>query len=156
MNCPCQSGKGYDLCCGRFISHKTLAENAELLMRSRFTAFTLNNNDYILQTWHPDFRPANLQLEKNIKWIKLDILGFSEQDATAIVEFEARLLEAGCVNALHEESRFVRERGRWYYTSGEVMEPSFKPWKPGRNEYCPCGSGKKYKRCCGPCRVGHS
>ena len=64
------------------------------------------------------------------------------------VEFEARLLVDGRVEAMHENSNFVRQQGRWLYTDGETLAPSLAPWKPGRNEPCPCGSGKKFKRCC--------
>lgn len=148
MNCPCQSGKNYNECCGRFISHRLHAENAELLMRSRYSAYVLGNTDYILETWHPDFSPMSIRKDKDLRWLKLDILNFSKQDETATVEFEARLLEAGRVNALHEKSHFVLEEGRWFYTEGESLPPTFKPWKPKRKETCPCGSGLKFKRCC--------
>lgn len=148
MNCPCQSGKDYDVCCGRFISHRLHAENAELLMRSRYSAYVLNNIGYIDETWHPDFRPINLYNDQSLHWIRLDLMGFMEQGDSATVEFEARLLKAGRVNALHEKSHFVLEQGRWLYTEGEMMAPTFKPWKPSKNEACPCGSGLKFKRCC--------
>lgn len=149
MNCPCQSGEVYERCCGRFISHQTVAENAKLLMRSRFTAYAMNKVDYLNETWHSDYRPQNLQLEDKVKWIKLDILEFSQQGETAVVEFEALLKVSDRVDALHEKSSFVFEQGRWLYTTGEMMEPTRKPWKPGRNMTCPCGSGLKFKRCCG-------
>lgn len=148
MNCPCQSGKDYELCCGRFISHRHDAENAELLMRSRYSAYVLNKIDYIDETWHPDFRPMNLNTDHSLHWIRLDIQEFSEKDERATVEFEARLLQAGKVNALHEKSQFVLEDGRWLYTEGEMIAPTFKPWKPSKNETCPCGSRLKFKRCC--------
>lgn len=148
MYCPCQSGKDYDECCGRFISHHKHAENAQLLMRSRYSAYVLDNSDYILDTWHPDFRPMSVKKDKELHWLRLDILESNEQDDQAVVEFEARLLIDKYVNSLHERSSFVREEGRWFYTSGEKLEPTFKSWKPARKEPCPCGSGLKYKRCC--------
>lgn len=148
MNCPCQSGKDYDACCGRFISHRHHPENAQLLMRSRYSAYVLKNSDYIRDTWHPDFRPMSVDMEKNLKWLKLDVLDFSEEDDQATVEFEARLLDDRGVNALHEKSHFVRMQERWFYTNGEMLQPTFKPWKPARKERCPCGSGKKFKNCC--------
>lgn len=148
MNCPCQSGKDFAACCGRFISHRDHAENAELLMRSRYSAYVLNNMGYIEETWHPDFRPANLFSNPQLHWIRLDIIDFKEQGEQATVEFEARLLDKGKVNALHEKSHFVYEQGRWLYTQGDMMPSTFKPWKPSKNETCPCGSGLKFKRCC--------
>lgn len=148
MNCPCQSGKDYDECCGRFISHHHDAENAELLMRSRYSAYVLNHRDYIRETWHPDFMPMSLPLDHDLHWLRLDVLDFNEQGDQATVEFEARLLNKGSVNSLHEESHFIQQDGRWLYTEGKMLPPTFKPWKPKRKEPCPCGSGLKFKRCC--------
>lgn len=149
MNCPCQSGKSYDLCCGRFISHQASAENAQQLMRSRYTAYVLSKVDYLIETWHVDFCPQDLQLDEAIKWIKLDIVDYSSAGNQAVVEFEVQFLVDGRVDALHEKSQFVLERGSWLYTSGEMIEPLSKPFKPGRNSSCPCGSGLKFKHCCG-------
>ena len=102
-----------------------------------------------MQSWHPDYRPAELQLDEDITWLKLDILGCLTEGDKAMVEFEAQLLLDGKVQGLREKSQFVVDQGRWLYTSGEMMEPNFKSCKPGRNEECPCGSGVKFKRCCG-------
>ena len=117
-------------------------------MRSRYTAFALGELEYLRQTWHEDFRPRRLDAEARIRWIGLEILHQRQHGDTATVEFEARLLRDGVVDALHERSEFLRRDGRWYYTRGELLPPSFAPWKPGRNEACPCGSGRKFKRCC--------
>ena len=149
MNCPCQSGKNYDLCCGRFISHQTVAENAQQLMRSRFSAYALNKLDYLVESWHQDYRPEYLQIDPGIKWLGLDIINYATQGDDATVEFEALLLVDQKVDAMHEKSQFVREQGRWLYATGEMMLPLTKPFEPGRNTNCPCGSGLKFKRCCG-------
>ncbi len=117
-------------------------------MRSRYSAYALEDLDYLRATWHPDFTPRELIADKRIRWIGLDIRSGERQGQTARVEFEARYLADGRVDAVHENSDFVRERGRWFYTRGKMMKPSFEPWKPGRNENCPCASGKKFKRCC--------
>ncbi len=148
MNCPCHSGHQFDRCCDRFISHRELAENAIQLMRSRYCAYVLDKRVYLHETWHPDYRPSNQVIEAKIHWIGLEIIASDQQDLEAMVEFEARLLLANKVEALHECSSFVLEQGRWLYTTGENMVPSFAAWKPGRNEYCPCASGLKFKRCC--------
>ena len=117
-------------------------------MRSRYSAYVLDDADYLSQTWHPDFRPRELTIDPDIHYIGLTIIASDQQHRQATVEFEARLLANGQVQAMHEKSAFVEKDGRWLYTSGEMLTPGFQPWKPGRNETCPCGSGKKYKRCC--------
>ena len=148
MNCPCQSGQTFDRCCGQFISHRELPENAVLLMRSRYSAHALAEHAYLLHTWHPDFRPRQLDLNARIHWIGLDIISSEEQGQRALVEFEASLLLQGEVSAMRERSSFVFQQGRWLYTNGELLAARFAPWKPGRNQDCPCGSGRKFKRCC--------
>ena len=118
-------------------------------MRSRYTAFALAEVDYLRDSWHADFRPAVLEADDALRWIGLEIIASDLQVDHAIVEFEARLLAEGRVSAMRERSNFVLEKGRWFYTNGEQLPPSVKPWKPARNESCPCGSGTKFKRCCG-------
>ena len=118
-------------------------------MRSRYSAYARGETDYLLRSWHADFRPASLAPEPDLRWLGLEIVTAEEGRDRARVEFEARFLQQGRVDAIHERSDFVREGGRWLYTRGEMLPPSFVPWKPGRNEACPCGSGRKFKRCCG-------
>ena len=118
-------------------------------MRSRYSAYVLDDEDYLFRTWHPDFRPWELTIDHDIHYIGLTIIASDQQDRQATVEFEARLLANGQVQAMHEKSAFVEKDGRWLYTSGKMLVPGFQPWKPGRNETCPCESGKKFKRCCG-------
>ena len=154
MNCPCQFGlpqtsQTYDRCCGRFISHRERPENATQLMRSRYSAYVLEDGDYLLATWHADFRPAQLQFDSGIRWIGLEIIASQQQGAKAVVEFEARLLAAGEVASMHERSDFVMNQGQWLYTRGEQLAPRTPSWRPARNQVCPCGSGLKFKRCCG-------
>ena len=149
MNCPCQSGKSVEQCCARFITHQAQPENARDLMRSRFTAYVQQDTDYLMRTWHVDFRPAQLTLDNGIRWLGLDIIRFSEDGDAAQVEFEAMLSADGRIDALHENSRFLRVDGQWLYTDGDMMEPRRRRLKIGRNEPCPCGSGLKFKRCCG-------
>jgi SEC-C motif domain protein len=150
VNCPCQSGKKYFACCERFITQQALPENAEQLMRSRYSAYVLKQRDYLLVSWQQAHRPRELVLDESIQWLGLTIIDApAAEGVQASVEFEARMLCKGSVEAMHERSQFVLEQGRWLYTSGEMLAPSFQSWKPGRNEACPCGSGKKYKRCCG-------
>jgi SEC-C motif-containing protein len=125
-----------------------LPENAEQLMRSRYSAYKLGDRDYLLATWHPDFRPAQLRLDSEICWLGLEIIASEEHGVKAWVEFEASLLVGGEVSAMRERSDFVLQQGRWLYTNGKQLAPRFAPWKPARNQDCPCGSGLKFKRCC--------
>ena len=148
MNCPCQSGQHYEQCCGRFISHRERPENAEQLMRSRYCAFHLGQADYLLETWHPEYRPDNVDADTQIRWLGLDVIHFEQGEQQAKVEFEVRLLVAGRIEGMHELSSFEHRQDRWLYTTGDVLAPSFAPSKPSRNEACPCASGKKYNRCC--------
>ena len=110
----------YADCCGRFIAQGELPPDALHLMRSRYTAFVLENQVYLQQTWHADHRPETLDFEDGAKWLGLEIKDFVDtgvQDghATAQVEFVARVRVAGKAHRLHERSRFVCEQGQWLY-----------------------------------------
>jgi len=121
--CPCGSNKSYDACCASFIERNEAAPTAESLMRSRYTAYTLQNEDYLLATWHTSTRPAKLELAADVatKWIGLEVKRHEQQDAEhAIVEFVARYKVNGRAHRLHEVSRFVREDGQWFYVDGEI------------------------------------
>jgi len=91
-------------------------------MRSRYSAFVLDQLDYLLATWHPTTRPASLEPnEPGLRWLGLDVKRHAQQDADhATVEFVARSKLGGRAHRLHEVSRFVREDGRWFYLDGEV------------------------------------
>ncbi len=119
-------GKGAVLaladCCGRFIEQCQLPPDALHLMRSRYTAFVLENEAYLLRTWQADFRPSSLAFEAGAKWLGLEIkdltqTGMREGYETAEVEFVARARVAGKANRLHERSRFVCEEGQWLYVA---------------------------------------
>ncbi len=117
-------------------------------MRSRYCAYVRRDADYLRQTWHPDYRPVDLTTAAGPRWLGLEIMQVGGSAYSETVEFEARFLADGKVDAIHERSDFVREQGHWLYTRGDLLPPTFDPWKPGRNETCPCGSGRKFKRCC--------
>lgn len=144
--CPCGSDLLYSACCSP-LHHGTIATSPEALMRSRYSAFVLGLGEYLVATWHPDFLgdlDALTLSKQETLWDHLDILGSGEQGEQGWVEFRAWYREAGRLACLHERSRFVREAGRWRYTEGDII-----PLRAGRNDPCPCGSGKKYKKCCG-------
>lgn len=121
--CPCGSIKPFTACCALYVEGNTPAPTAEALMRSRYTAYTLLNEDYLLATWHTSTRPTSLDLAADAatKWIGLEVKRHEQQDAGhAIVEFVARYKVNGRAHRLHEVSRFVREDGRWFYVDGEI------------------------------------
>ncbi|MFD6167306.1 YchJ family protein [Oerskovia sp. NPDC060287] len=129
--CPCLSGETYGACCGRFhvglaggVPDAVTAPTAEALMRSRYAAFAVGDADYLLATWHPSTRPADLDLDDDVTWRRLDVVATSAGgplDRTGVVEFVAhfRSAETRERGSLHEVSSFVREGGRWYYVDGE-------------------------------------
>jgi SEC-C motif-containing protein len=121
--CPCGSNKRFADCCARYVEGNEPAPTAEALMRSRYTAYTLLREDYLLATWHPSTRPASLGLAEDVptKWLGLEVKCHEQQDTDhAIVEFVARYKVSGRAQRLHEVSRFVREEGRWFYVDGDV------------------------------------
>jgi SEC-C motif domain protein len=113
VQCPCGLGEPYSECCGRFHAGAA-APSAELLMRSRFSAFAVGDADYLRRTWHPHTRPRRLTLDARQRWIRLQIVdrsGGGLFDTDGIVEFEAH--HTGGI--LHERSRFTKVDGQWRY-----------------------------------------
>ncbi len=124
--CPCGSGLRDDLCCGRLHRGEALAATAEELMRSRYSAFVRREAGYLLATWHPRTRPADLDLDDDVAWTGLEVLATEAGgpgDATGVVEFVAH--HAG--GRLHERSRFERRAGRWVYVDGEDLDAARRP-----------------------------
>jgi SEC-C motif-containing protein len=95
-------------------------------MRSRFSAFALGLDDYLLSSWHPANRPPTIELEPGRVWRKLQIVDTADggpDDETGIVEFRASSRDAaGAAGVLHECSRFARFDGRWVYLDGDVLD----------------------------------
>lgn len=113
-SCPC--GKGdYAACCGHY-HNGAHAPDAESLMRSRYSAYLLKLETYLLATWHPDTRPARLDFDEGVKWLGLEVKKISDP---ATVEFVARYKIKGRAHRLHEISRFVFEDGQWLYVDGQ-------------------------------------
>lgn len=118
MRCPCLSGLPYDECCGRFHRGEATASTAEQLMRSRFSAFAVGDADYLVASWHPSTRPRSLDLDADLRWYRLDIIGTragGPLDIEGSVEFEAHYRSPAGAGSQREDSSFVREDGRWYY-----------------------------------------
>ncbi len=122
--CPCGSGRGYPACCGEF-HDGVAAPDAESLMRSRYSAFVLGREDYLLASWHSDTRPTGLELDAAPlpQWLGLAIESHIQQDQNrATVEFIARYKLNGRAFKIHEISRFERVAGRWLYVDGKIRE----------------------------------
>jgi len=117
-------------------------------MRSRYSAYVLGNTSHLLKTWDNLFRPESLTLDDNCKWVKLEIIKSSKNDTeekTGFVHFKAFFIKNRELITLSEMSQFIKKDENWYYQNGEteynkVTIPLKSP--------CPCGSGRKFKRCC--------
>lgn len=158
--CPCGRPLSLEKCCGRYISGEAIPETPEDLMRSRYTAFATHAIAYLVDTHHPDTRGEIDRAEverysRGMQWLRLDVLACEEGqagDEQGWVEFMARFRQGKDEKLHHERSLFRRHHGRWFFHSAH--EPTRAPAvreqpKVGRNQPCPCGSGKKYKKCCG-------
>ncbi|WP_414163918.1 YchJ family protein [Superficieibacter sp. BNK-5] len=147
--CPCGSAVEYSLCCQQFVSGEQDAPDPSHLMRSRYSAFVMKNADYLINTWHPSCQASAFRQEiesgfAHTQWQGLTVFS-TEESASAdegFVSFVAKYSENGKPGVIIERSRFLKEDGKWYYIDG--TRPQF-----GRNDPCPCGSGKKFKKCCG-------
>ena len=117
--CPCGKGE-YTTCCGRWHAGEP-APDPQSLMRSRYSAYVLKLEDYLLQTWHPDTRPVSLELsEDKTQWLGLVVQHFSQSGDSGEVEFTARYKINGRAHRLHERSAFKKANGQWFYVSGEI------------------------------------
>lgn len=158
MSCPCGSSEPFEQCCGPFLGGAP-APTAEKLMRSRYTAYVRGAIDYIIATHDPETRD---EVDREVveswsresEWTGLTILATEaggESDDEGSVEFIARFRAEGYELSHHEQSRFRKLDGCWYFVDGQVMKATPARATPtvGRNALCPCGSGKKYKRCHG-------
>jgi SEC-C motif-containing protein len=123
--CPCGLPAAYQDCCGRLHRGTARAATAEQLMRSRYSAFALGDEAYLLRSWHPDTRPTRVDLDPGTRWRRLEVLGTTGGSAfhtEGTVEFRAHYTERGRAAELHENSRFVRHDGDWVYVDGVVSE----------------------------------
>jgi SEC-C motif-containing protein len=135
------------------ISGKVDAKNAEVLMRSRFTAYVIKDYQYLLQTYALTQRNQLTVSEladsaQNTLWLSLQVLRHHSRGNTAQVEFKAYYQIDNLYYVMHELSDFILEAGKWVYSTGVIQKTSGK-FSPQRNTLCLCGSGKKYKKCCG-------
>lgn len=158
-DCPCGSGETFETCCDIFIRGEAAAPTAEKLMRSRYSAFVVEEPEYIYGTHDPDTK-HEVDLDEITAWSTqsdwegLNILAVEngvEGDKEGVVEFAARYSVKGKPNHHHERSTFSFKEGKWWFTDGSLISDTVRRAGPkvGRNDPCPCGSGKKFKKCCG-------
>ena len=158
--CPCGSGKNYSDCCEPIIKGTTKAPTAEALMRARYTSYVKHEIDFTINSCEKGDKIAEIDRKATEDWSNkstwhgLKILRTekgTENDDEGIVEFEATYTSDGMRDIHHEIGGFRKVDGQWFYSEG-MMRPTTvvrEGRKIGRNEPCPCGSGKKYKQCCG-------
>jgi SEC-C motif domain protein len=174
MICPCGTGKNFDRCCEPYLAGKALPETAEQLMRSRYTAFTRADMEYIKNTLAPEARgdfdvAGNKRWAQESKWKGLKVISAEKgtaADKRGTVEFTATYEHGEDAVDHHEVAQFRKdESGQWLFVEGdahthkageghhhhhEPIQPVVRATpKIGRNDPCHCGSGKKYKKCHG-------
>jgi len=157
--CPCGSELEYNTCCQPIISGEKLAKTPEEVMRSRYSAFSEIELDYLKESLHPDHRndydeESVRSWSVNSEWEKLEIVNseINEDGITGNVEFIAHFSQNDQQVVHHELATFEKMDDKWYFVDGNpvVAKPVKRETpKVGRNQPCPCGSGKKYKKCCG-------
>lgn len=158
--CPCDTGKPFSECCGPALEGRTRPATAADLMRSRYTAFVRQEIDYLMKTLSParikDTDRAGVEeWARDTEWAGLEIVAAEKggpQDETGQVEFKAKFREKGELKEHHELASFVRMEGAWVFDDGvppPVKQVRHEGPRIGRNDPCPCGSGKKYKKCHG-------
>ncbi len=145
MLCPCGSNKTYLLCCGPLHTGTQKAQNPEELMRSRYSAFVMGESEYLFKTslarhHAPDELDQLKAAMGQVEWLKLEVLDAYGDS----VEFKAYFRDENGVSMMHEKSKFVFEEEAWSYDEGTLFNTKIE-----RNAACPCGSGTKYKKCCG-------
>ncbi|MDA8431468.1 MAG: YchJ family protein [Nitrospiraceae bacterium] len=159
-NCSCGYSLSYEECCGPVIRGERPAATAEQVMRARYSAYARGEIAYLLSSLHPDHRSdfdekSTKKWAEGSEWHKLEIVetsGGGPEDSEGMVEFVASYTEQGVRKDHHERAAFLKQEGNWYFVSGEPVPPKQvvrSAPKVGRNDPCPCGSGKKFKKCCG-------
>jgi SEC-C motif-containing protein len=156
--CPCGSEKDYSQCCEPIIKKAAIAQTPEALMRSRYTAYAKGEvswlRDSLEEKQRKEFDEKGArQWSIQSEWLGLKIIDckIDEPKNRAWVEFAAKFKQGGVAREHHEISEFIRKNNEWLLTEGRMVKPETvrKEQTVGRNDPCSCGSGKKYKKCCG-------
>jgi SEC-C motif-containing protein len=158
MPCPCGSDNALEACCGPYLRGDAHPATAEALMRARYTAYATGEVDFVMSSQKVDGeesdREATEAWSRQSTWIGLDVVkveGGGPLDDEGTVEFVARYSHKDQEYAHHEEATFKKTDGRWWFIDGKMKNSTFRRSTPKMkpNEPCPCGSGKKWKKCCG-------
>jgi len=160
MDIPFQDASALEAYCQPFIHGDKRPPTAADLMASRYVAYATGAIDYLLETHDPKTRSetdrkSTEDWSRRAQWQGLEIVSTDKggpEDDEGYVEFIARYAMDGVDHVHRERSRFRRQDGRWYFVSGaKVGNATVRNEGPkvGRNDPCPCGSGKKFKKCCG-------
>ena len=158
--CPCGSKKKYNDCCEPIIKGTAKASTAEALMRSRYSAYVKHEIEYIADSCVREAEDNEIDIDETRKWSEvstwhgLKIIRTEkgqENDTEGVVEFTADYTRKGIRDIHHETANFKKINNTWVYSNGYLKTETVvrDGRKIGRNEKCPCGSGKKYKQCCG-------
>jgi len=160
QTCPCGSQLPYEKCCEPIVTFREDALTAEKLMRARYSAYVVGAVDFILNSTIEGKRKecdekAIRKWSQESVWHKLEIIETSNggpEHTEGMVDFIAEFSESGIRKNLHEKATFKKVDGKWYFDDSEIQKQ--KPFirtdlKISRNDPCTCGSGKKYKKCCG-------
>lgn len=126
FTCKCGSSKSYSDCCGNYIDGLKLPETPEQLMRSRYTAYTMANIDYIIKTMQGKplkgyNRKQSALWAQSVIWQRLEVLSTTMHKNKGFVEFKAYYNDASQDVILHENSEFARKNGQWYYIDGQIL-----------------------------------
>jgi SEC-C motif-containing protein len=157
--CYCGSGKPFAECCGPVLDGTRDARTPEELMRARFSAHCLRDYPFLVRSTHPEHREGVTEEEiarwaTHVQWTKLEVHSATPgaDDTTGEVSFTAHFTIKNTPQEMREDASFAKVDGKWLYVDGHVygQEP-YRRESPrvGRNDPCPCGSGLKYKKCCG-------
>ena len=153
--CPCGSGQKFATCCEPVLSRQKVAETAEQVMRSRFTAHVLHDSAHLHRTYLPTSKKPYVAEEETgepMEWTRLTIHSHEPEvkPGVSYVDFTAYYKNGDSEGAMHEKSEFLRVDGEWLFNRPlrQGPAPVKSAVKAGRNDPCPCGSGKKYKHCC--------
>ena len=140
MSCYCGNETSFEECCEPFLNGEKKAGSAEVLMRSRYSAYVSKNAEYLNKTSTANVPEVVFTALDALVWLQLKVEHSSENEVTFCAYFK----EGESIEVMKEHSYFIEEQGRLKYDRGEMLEARIQ-----RNEICPCGSGKKYKKCCG-------
>ena len=152
--CHCGKKVSYDDCCEPLINGSQMASSAEQLMRARYSAYVTASIDFLHDSLHPDSRDdfdfdSTKKWAEGSTWHQLSILGTKagqEHDKVGSVDFIAAYTDEEENDHRHcERSQFKKVDDQWLFCDGQTIVPE----KIGRNDPCSCGSGKKFKKCCG-------